>query len=344
MFWQYESSDDQSGWEYHTGDGGGNVRILNGKTPNTQWGNGAVSFGPLRISPWKSTTVVIDDLSFDVLDEQSVIPFLQSASGMPTQPSTAAAAAGTLALPFLASVEDDDPETQTPLTRRDMMIATGVTATAATLGTGTVAAQEEEDDGTLDSTRYVAEFELAESTRGIQIGIDDRVDQFLPVGEKYYVELNGSVVDSFKTGANDSARFTIGPGITGRVRVVAEDGVSLWRKILADFSSGEPLTYTFNLEQPVSERDRGAEIVITDQPIVVDALQDAGEDETVLKINDTAISNLNNGSSSRGNWYVRDDPALVYEVGVDAPDSSVVELTINAGWRDSISARVDELL
>ena len=344
MFWQYESSD-ESGWEYHTGNGGGNVRILNGKTPNTQWGNGAVSFGPLRISPWESTTVVIDDLSFDVLDEDSVIPFLQSASGMPTQST---AAAGTLALPFLAEVDDSagEGETQAPLTRRDMLIATGVTATAATLGTGTAAAQQDDSDGDqpLDSTRYVAEFELAESTRGIQIGIDDRVDQFLPVGETYYVEVDGSVVDSFETGANTSARFTIGPGITGRVRVVAEDGVSLWRKVLADFSSGEPLTYTFNLEQPVSQRDRGEEIVITDQPIVVDALRDAGEDETVLKINDTAISNLKDGSSSRGNWYLRDETALVYEVGVDAPDSSVVELTINAGWRDSIDAHVDELL
>jgi hypothetical protein len=342
MFWQYESSD-ENGWEYHTGDGGGNVRILNGETPNTQWGNGAVSFGPLRISPWESTTVVIDDLSFDVLDEDSVIPFLQSASGMPTQST---AAAGTLALPFLAEVEDEDSETQTPLTRRDMMIATGVGVTAATLGTGTATAQDDDsgEDQPLDSTRYVAEFELAESTRGIQIGIDDRVDQFLPVGEKYYVELDGSVVDSFKTGENDSARFTIGPGITGRVRVVAEDGVSLWRKILADFSSGEPLTYTFNLEQPVAARDRGTEITITDQPIAVDALRDAGEDETVLKINDTTISNLKDGSSSRGNWYLRDETALVYEVGVDAPDSSVVELTINAGWRDSIDARIDELL
>lgn len=347
MFWQFESGDEDEAWSIHTGDGGGNVTVRNGLTPDIQVGAQAVSFGPLRISPWDTTTVVIDDLKFDVLDEDSIIPFLQSASGMPTQASAGAGAgAAAMTLPFVAARDDDLPDHQTPVTRRKILMAAGtgmLAAAGTTAATQPVAADDDDDNGGVDTTHYVGGFELVDAERGIQIGLDDRVEQFLPTGETYYVEIDGSVVGSFDTDGG-SGRYTIGPGTTGTVRVVSRDGVQLWRRILADFRDGEPLTYTFTLDDDAADLSRGEEVVITDQPIVVDALRDAEEDGTVMSINDTTIPHTDAGSSDRGNWYLRDDTALVYESGINAPEASSVELTINASFTDTVSARLDELL
>jgi len=212
---------------------------------------------------------------------------------------------------------------------------------AAGAGAETAAAQTDDEDGddALDSTRHVATFEVAENPRSFRISIEDRVEQYLPTGSKYYVEINGSQVGSFETGSESSGYQIIPSGTTGRIRVVAEDGVSLWRQILTDLRSDEPLTYTFTLDDALSSYPRGEEIRITDQPIVMDALRDAGSDKTILKIGDTPIPNLNDGSDEVGNWYLQDDAALIYEVGINAPKSELVTLTINAGLSETIAAR-----
>jgi hypothetical protein len=322
--------------DHHTGDGGGNVGVRNGLTPSVRTGDGTKSFGPLTIRPWDSTTVVVDELSFDVLDKGGVLPFLNTMSGMPHSQQAAGAAA--LSLP-LWSDTDDLPDGQTPVGRRDVMIATGVAAAAAAAPGSAFAQTDDETETAVDSTHNVVEFEIVDAPRGFAISIADRIEQFLPVGSKYYVEINGSVSGSFETGTDSNDQFIVPSGTTGSVRVVAKDGIDLWNRILADFRNDEPLTYTFTLDEPVSSYERGETIRISDQPIIVDALLDAGPDKTVVKVGETAISNIDEGSESVGNWYLQDEAALVYDVGIDAPQAEAVELTINAGVFETIAAR-----
>jgi len=314
---------------------GGNITVENSTTPTIRPGGElGLGFGPLRIVPFAGTTVRIDELSFSALDE-SILPFLNAASGVTTETTAVGAGAALVA----ASAPDED----VALRRRDALIAAGTVATAGLAASGTAAADDDdndEDDDDDDSdaqTRHVAEFELTENPRGIGIRIDDVTENYLPHGETYYVKLDGSVVDSIETGNGEM--LTIGPTKTGSVRVVSESEVSLVQRILNQIQGGDEINYTFNRDEPVSEFSRGEEIVITDQELVIEAIQSAGTDETVIEIGDENIPHTDDRSSQRGNWYLRDEAALVYEAGLDSPDSENIELTINAGFVDSQLAR-----
>ena len=306
--------------------GGSNIILKNGAIPTLRTDGWGVGFGPLRIDPYESTTVVIDDLGFEALDRYS-LPFLDATTGV-----SAAALGG---LPVLATVDD---ETETRLTRRDALLAAGTLIGAGVASTGTAAAQE---DSTDDTTRTVAEFELAESPRGIQLGIDDMVGSYLPPDSEYYVEIDGDIKGSFTPGADGGeGSLTTGPQITGTVRVVSKDGVAFWKRILAKISGNEPLTYTFRTDKPLSAYDRGEEVLINDQPLVVDAIQSAEPDETILRAGGETVAHLDDGSDSFGNWYLRDTAALVYQVGVDSPETTSIELKINASTLERIESEL----
>jgi|AntDeeMetageno50_2_1112565.scaffolds.fasta_scaffold00968_3 hypothetical protein len=92
--------------DHHTGDNGGNVALQTADPPSIRTGGGSFSIGPLQITPWSSSRVIISEFTFEVLDEESVWPFLDTLSGIPQQPSTGAA---TLSLPLVAigAVDDD---------------------------------------------------------------------------------------------------------------------------------------------------------------------------------------------------------------------------------------------
>lgn len=309
---------------------GGNIIVENATTPTLRTGGWGLGFGPLRIAPFAGTTVRIDELSFAAL-ESSFWPFLSAASGVTNQ-QTATAGAGAALLAASA------PDEEIALTRRDALVAAGVAATTA-LATGTAAADDDDDDDTDEATRHVAEFELSENPRGIGIWIDDMVADYLPHGQTYYAEVDGSTVDSFETGNGES--LVIGPKIEGTLRIISESEASLVQRILVQIQRGEEIKYTFQLDEQLDETPRGETVLITDQPIVIDAIESAGSSETLIEIGGENIPHTDEGSSTRGNWYIRDEVSLVVETDVDSPDSQQVELTINAGLLDSLLTRLN---
>jgi len=307
--------------------GEANIIVKNGTVPLSRAGGWGVGFGPLRIAPYESKTIVINDLQFEALDRYS-LPFLDTTAGV-SQTQMGVGAAG---LPLLAASTTDDDHA---ITRRNALLAAGSLVGASVASTGVSTAQESDDD----TTRSVATFELEESPRGIQIGIDDMVAQYLPVGSEYFVEINDSVVGSFTAGGDGGGgALTTGPQITGTVRVISKEGISFLKRVLARISGSEPLVYTFRTSEPLSSYARGEEVVIADQPLVVDAIDSAGPDGTIVRAGGEAVDHLDEGSSSYGNWYVRDGVALVYEVGVDSPDATDIELKINASRLETIQA------
>lgn len=301
---------------------GGNLHVVQGVSPSPLriegWG---IGFGPLRIAPWADSTVVIDELTFESVKNDSLFSLFTT-----TMPATSASAFG--AAFVAASVSDDgiDP-TDRSLTRRSFLVAAGTSALLA----GAVTAQE---DG---ETYNVAKFSLDESPRGIHLRVDDVVADYLPPDQTFYVEVDGTDVGSFTAGKDS---LTINPGITGEVTISSDDALSFIDKIIAKYTAEDELHYSFNpVDEEFSAQTVDDEVVISDQPILVEPIREADPKETLLQIDGETIPHADDEQGALGYWYLRDGQALVYVVGEDAPDSTLIDVHVNIGRIERLKQR-----
>lgn len=303
---------------YSTPDGG-NLHVVDGLAPEIgRVGNYGVGFGPLRLTPWADSTVVIDDLEFTQAD----------AGWFNVLSAGGATAAATLA----ASSTDDpiDPD-RLETSRRSLLLAAGVGL--ATLGVGAGVASADDED-----RHNVATFDLETNPRGLNIAVDDLVAEYLPADHEFFVDVNGTAQGSFKAGEES---LTINPGIEGEVEVQSDDALSFVQRVIANYTAEDELEYSFNpVDEPFSEQTVGDTIQLSEQPVLVDPIEFVDPSEVAIDINDTAIPHADNGTSEKGNWWIRDGRELVYDVGEDSPDSTLVEVRINIGRLERFRRRL----
>lgn len=301
---------------------GGNVHIVDAISPHhLRLNSYGVGIGPLQIRPYANTTVIIDEFRYSTAEPWS-LPLLSTQSNVGTL-----AALGILAGGSPDDDEDDaiDPE-EYDVTRRELLIAVGATATMAA---GTARAEQEKLN--------VAEFTIEDNPRGFQLQVDDVAQDILPADHSYYVEVDGTSRGDFNPGNGD--RITISPGITGEAKVQSDDVLAFWEKIVAATRSDDKIEYTLRHDKPFSNEPTDDEVILSDQPVVVDPIREAGESGVLVKIDGDRVPHIDDGSAAIGNWYLRDDTALVYRVGEAAPDVELTQVHINVGRLDKFLDR-----
>ena len=293
---------------------GGNVHVVDGVAPHElRLGHYGLGFGPLRLTPFANSTVVLDNLEFAVADDSGWLPLL-----------TAGGAVGAA----IAHEETDGPlePDETRTTRRALLAGIGVTILAA----GSARADDDRFE--------VATFDLHESERGINVAVDDVVADYLPPEHTFYVSVNGGSVGKFDAG---SESLTINPGVTGQTTLESDEALSFISRVWANLTADDEVVYQFQpVEEPFSEHTVGDEIVLSDHPIITDPVAVGDASDTLVDLNGTTVPHVDGRDSAVGEWYLRDSRQLVYVVGEYAPDSTLVEITINAGLLDRARARL----
>lgn len=296
---------------------GGNVHIIDGVAPHDlRLARYGVGFGPLRLTPFADSTVVLDDLAFASAEDDGWLPFIGSAGAI-----------GALVYHDQTDGKPIDPEDTQP-TRRAVLAGIGLSI----LAVGSARAAEE-------SLYSVASFELVSSERGINLAVDDVVADYLPPEHTFYVSVNDGSVGKFAAGEES---LTINPGITGRVDLESDEALSFVSRMWADLRAEDEVVYQFQpVDEPFDSYTVGDEVVISDQPIITDPIDVSEPGDILLSVNDTSVPHADGRDSAVGEWYLRDGRQLVYIVGEDAPDSTLVEITINAGLVDRLRAKYD---
>ncbi|ELY97144.1 hypothetical protein [Natrialba asiatica] len=304
---------------------GGNLHVVDGVAPQyLRVGRYGVGFGPLRLTPFEDSTAVIDGLRYTTPEDDGWFPLAASAGAVGA------------ALHHDRHDEPIDPES-TQASRRQVLAATGAGLLALTTA-GIASAQE--DDGPYQ----VAEFELTASNRGLNIAVDPLVADYLPDKHTFYVSVNDNSIGRFQAGEES---LTLNPGVEGTVTLESDDALSFVAKIIARVTADDEIEYEFQPAavsngseyQSFADAAVGEEIVLSDQPILVDPIDTAEPEATIVTMNDETIPHADDGDSLLGEWYVQDGRQLVYVAGEDAPDTSLVNIQVNVGRLASFRAR-----
>lgn len=306
---------------------GGNVHIVDGVAPTElRCGRYGLGFGPLRLTPFAESTTVIDNLRYSVPEDDGLWPL-----------ATGAGITGAMLHYDKHDGKPIDPE-RTRTSRRRVLAATGAGLLAlASAGRATASTDERHE---------VAHFDLTNSPRGLNIAVDPVVADYLPDEHTFYVSVEGSSVGRFEAGEES---LTLNPGIEGNVQLESDEALSFIARLWARIRADDEVEYEFrpsvfgsngddDAPQSFAEFAVGEEVVLSDQPILVDPMNQADPSGAIVAMNDTTIPHTDGRNSAAGEWYVQDGRRIIYIVGEDAPDTSIVNIRINVGHLDSIRA------
>lgn len=274
-----------------------------------------VGFGPLRLTSWADETTSISDLEFEEAEADSWLPFL-----------SAAGATGAAAHYDREDGEVHDPD-RTALSRRAVLATIG----ASTFLVGSTLANDQ-------PTYSVASFDLEQNRRGLRVDVDEAAADFLE-GEdvEFYLSADDAAIGSFEL---DEPGLTINPGTEGLVELESDTALTFIQRMIASVRSDDNVHFEWRPQDTsFADEPTGEEIVLSDQPVVVETIEAAGESATVIKMVDTIIPHTDeNGSKPAGEWYT-DGTTLRYVVGEQTPDTSLVEAHANLGRIDRIRER-----
>jgi len=303
-------------------DGGSTVATTNAQVPGDLRGirGDGVGFGAMRLTSWAESTTIIEGLQFKEADP-SWFPFLM-----------AGGVAGTA-----ANRDPDDPEEaidRRSLARRGVLVTLGAAATS--LFVGTSSAQSDDDQRTYN----VANFDLIQNLRGLKVDIDVAIADWLE-GEnvEFYLTADGQSIGAFQAASRGK---TINPGTEGEIELESDTALSFVEELIADVGAEDTVIFEFR-PQSTSFADETVddEIALSSEPVVVETVNEAGPDDVMVKLNGTIIPHTNeNGDKPAGEWWVRDNTTLMYAVGPDTPDTSLVEIQANIGWLDQQQERL----
>lgn len=297
----------------HETTGGSTIAVENAQVPDDLRaieGDG-IGFGPVRLTAWADSTVIIGDLTFDEAEPGSWIPLLSAAG-----------------LVGAAHHEEHDrdvlPADRRQLTRRGLIATVG--AATLFLATGTTSAED-------DPVYNVASFDLIQNYRGLKVDVDVGAAEWLE-GEdvEFYLSAADSTIGAFEAGEPGK---TINPGTNGTVELQSDTALTFLQRLVAKIGADDTVSFEFRPQDTsFAEETVGDQIVISTEPVIVETIKAADEpSRALIRMNETIIPHADErGDKPAGEWYVRDNTALVYVVGPDTPDTSLVEVTANLGW------------
>ena len=274
-----------------------------------------IGFGALRLTSWAESTTIIEGLRFEEADP-SWFPFLMVGG-----------AAGIVH--HERDVDDGESgiDRQT-LTRRGILVTAG--AATAALFVGSSSGQSAGDQKTYN----VATFDLIQNLRGLKVDVDVGIADWLEdENVEFFLSAGGQPVGSFT--ASEQGR-TINPGTTGTVELESDTALSLVEELIATVGADDTVVFEFRPQDTSFAAETvGDAIALSSEPVVVETVNEAEPSEVVLKLNGTIIPHADeSGEKPAGEWWVRDNTTLMYEVGPETPDTSLVEVQANVGWVD----------
>ena len=270
-----------------------------------------VALGPLELATPPGDIALVDRLEFlpEVSGDDSFLSAL-----------AVGGAAGATA------TEDEEP-----VSRRDVVRASGAIVAGAAL-IGTAVADEKEYP--------IAEFDLPRNDSAVQLSIFDPVSDILPQNETLHLDVDGTRLGSFDSTEDQ----TVTTDRTGEFRVYAPDSVSRRERMLAWvnglMAGEETLSFEFELEKDASAYAAGTELEITTHPAVVEPDVEMNGDAAILEVGDQSIPHPDQRRGHQYGTYRFSDGALVYEVGEEAPESSQVTVDVRV---DTINNLLDAL-
>lgn len=286
-----------------------------------------VAFGPLKLSQpgFSEQDVVIDELHLPLPGTYGLLPL------------AVAAGAGMVA----ADEETRDklwghvPAVDGEITRRQALRGGAALGALATTAGGASAHEDHEN-------RELIEGHIRHNPSGIRVQILDRTGQVLDPPAEMQVVVDGTERDQWQAPRGFGS---IPQHVTGDFSVATEDQDSLvaWaRGLVAD----DTHRWELSLPQKASRYADGETVVISDDSVVVDVVERANDDRTVIEIGEASIPHRGERAGhARGSWRI--DPnqrALVYEAGERAPTSEAVVVKTRIGraseaW-DDVSRRI----
>lgn len=287
---------------------GGNVLIYSAEAPaHYEPRPDSLAVGPLEIRPWHNSEVVISDLSYRDESGGSVFGLF-----------------GAMAPALVASGDaEEEVGPSTEVTRRGVIAAGALVVGAGALADGVRAGDFEEST--------VAAFDLVENPQGVQLGVVEAVEGHLPAGQTYYVDVDGRSRGTFEPA--DGERFTLNPGIGGRVEVRSADTVGPLKSLYADLLADDTVKYqgveAAGLTTGGTFADRAGKRIVLNDHILADAVKTAGADETALRIEGQDVPHADESADNGiGYWHVQ-GTELLYTAGSSAPDARLFDVTIN---------------
>ena len=269
-----------------------------------------VGFGALRMTSWAESTTIIDGLAFEEADPDSWFPLLMGAGIVGTA----------------AHKDANDPDEavdRRSFSRRGLLVTIGAT----TLLIGKSAGQT----GGESQTYNVASFDLIQNLRGVKVDIDVGVANWLE-GEdvEFFLSADGVSLGTFNP--SDLGK-TINPGTNGTIELESDTALSLIEELIAKARSEDKVVFEFRPQDTSFAKETvGEEIELSSEPVVVETVDAAEPKEVVVKMNGTMIPHADESSNTAvGEWYVRDQTSLMFVVGEETPDTSLVEVQVNVG-------------
>ncbi|APX98685.1 hypothetical protein [Natronorubrum daqingense] len=280
-----------------------------------------VLLGPLEIAVPDGETLWIDDLSFEAEYDGGWFSL------------------GLVAPLAAAPMADRDETESNPVNRRHILTLLAATVAAGMLSVNASADEDEDEDDDGTVALSVARLEIGDSDQPFSIRIIDIVDEVLPPTTDVLVDQDGRRTGS--VGDSDE-RVTIGSDAE-TVRIYLEDSIGRISKLLAWAQSHLPgdssLTFERELPDDADSYDDGTTVDLTDNPVLVNSVDESGYDRTTLEIGETQIPNVSDAdaeSTTAGEWALEDD-TLVYGVGEDAPSESVWTLRTQLSFTQALT-------
>lgn len=265
-------------------------------------------------------------LSFACLDgETAVLERLEFLPEVGAERQTNAAALGLAGVTGAAATDEDNR-----VGRRELLVLTGAVLSGSLLASSASA-----------DTKYpVAKFTLSRNDSVTHLELLDRVESALPPSLEFYVDRDGTRIDSIEDASADDETGTAALTDTGEFRIYTEDSIGNIARIQA-WASGllsgrEKVSFEFELDAPAAEiAEREDSVVeLTRHPAIAAPMANADGSDSILTIDGTSIPHTDERwGADRGEYWVeqRDDEyALVLEARGDAPDGANVELELFA--------------
>lgn len=296
-----------------------------------------MAFGPLEISAYPDSEARVGGLEF-----QEVESLLDKLFGGDSSGLFGLLAAGSL-VPLTTPRANQETETSGGLSRRSFMQAAGVAMLAA--GASTQASAETATPTATptgeETTYQKAQFVALSNPSGLRIRVLDRTSGVLPPDESYYTFSNGDRYDRFAA-AVDTDYGDVLPERTGTV-TVGPEGAS--GGFLARLRADKTQVYEgLALPKAVSDADSGEPLTITDNDIIVEHVQTAGESNTILSIDGVSIPHIQESQTESVGYFEVHNGSLVYRPGSDPPTGQSASLILYADASseilDDISRRV----
>jgi len=209
--------------------------------------------------------------------------------------------------------DEDDPADGPHMTRRALLQSAGVAVLASSwLGS--------DDASAIDSVQG----EVVDNPAGLKVRVTDRVGGYLPPGTTY--EVIREDMDYDESDVSTGAWAFLPPQATGKFAVAAD------APLLADTRAAvgeKALTYQFELAQAANAYAPGAEVTVTDQPLIASSA--FGAERLILEVGGESVPRQTEGADAAAGFYTVDEGAITYRPGRSPPASKQATLRIFEG-------------